>query len=640
MVVAPHQEQMFPNDLTPRDVGDRLDFTVNFATDFPQFLVNATQLELFLATYQGSPTFDSAVVELENGCRFVAAAPGTIIDNATMTFTRQAPCPAAADTRLQGSIRILASKDAKVAAWAIDMDPREGHGLLRINFPTKAGANAYVKGFFWPAPATSTSTVSRLLAQMWRLPHHIFAGWLAACALVFFLALQVRHVAAAAGGAALALAVAYALVTPPFQAPDEPTHFLTFTQANARIDLRDDARRLADETHFNRMTFRTHEVFTKADAEQLWKAKWSLGEPPAPGSRSLLVTWIWQAVGSAMPGTADAPFALLALRVFHSLVFAVAVGLGALLVVTATATTASAVVALCPFFLMPILPYLGMFVSDHAALVSGYVLSGLVLTRALIQRRIEAITVIAMALTLAWLIASGRGGLLALAFWLPAFSLLFVKRWVPNTWPHTHAPKFAAVVLIGLAAGWSIAVLLPWRSIPSIPIEGEMPVSAGRYVYLSLRELFLMLAPQTRQSWLMDFVWAGFGWLDAIPPWWFVNAGKIVVLVGVVLTLVWSLRRPNPDLWYLLGGAACLMAYAGTLAYGAYAIRANLHGRYVIGLFTLALPFAFMGWRETESRLRDTLPAYANAVVAFLVAACVMTHSYMLQSLIGRYFGV
>ncbi len=640
VVVAPHHERTFLSDLTAREAGDRLEFTAEFSTEYPQFLVNATKLDLVLATYRGSPTFDSAVVELDNGCRFVAAAPGTIVDNATMAFTRQTPCPPAVDSRLQGRIRILASKDARVAVLAVSIDPRDGHGLIRIAAPTQGGAGAYATGNFWPAPVAGTATASRLLAQMWRLPHHLFAAWLVACALIFFLALLARHVAAAAGGAALALAATYALVTPPFQAPDEPTHFLTFTQANARGDLRNDARKLADETHFNRIIFRTHEIFTKADAVQPWKANWSLGDWPAPGSRSRLVTWVWQAVGSAMPGTADAPFALLALRLFHSVVFAAAIGFGSLLVVSASATQASAFVALCPFFLMPILPYLGMFVSDHAALVSGYVLSGLVLTRMLIRRQIEAISVIVLAVTLAWLLASGRAALPALAFWIPALAFMIVKRWIPSTWAEAHSPKVAAVAFGGLAALCLYAVLKPGAPIPSLPAEGELPVSAARYVYLSLKEFLLMLAPQARRSWLMDFVWAGFGWLDAIPPLWFVDAGKLVALAGVVLTLFWSLRRPNPALWYLLGGVVCLAAYAGALAYGAYTIRANLHGRYVIGLFTLALPFAFMGWRETESRLRDTLPAYANAVVAFLVAACVLTHSYMLQSLIGRYFGV
>lgn len=639
VVVAPHQEQTFANDLVSREVGGRFELLLHFTSAYPEWLFDATRLDLFFSAHDGALTFDDASVDLGNGCRFVAAAPGTITGS-PIAFARQGPCRPRVDAGLVGTIRILVRKDAKVAVLAADVDPREGHGLIRIKFPTKSGANAYAKGLFWPAPAANPATVSEHLARMWRLAHHHFVFWIAACALILFLALQLRHVAIGAGAAAFSLAAGYAIVTPPFQAPDEPTHFLTFAQTNARGYLREDARMLADETHFNRLVFRTHEIFTNADAERPWKSGWQLGAPPAPGSRSRLTSWIWQAIGSALPVGADAPFALLSLRLFNGLVFAFAVGLGAQLVALAVPNRAGVLVALCPFFLMPVLPYLGMFASDHAALVSGYVLSGLILTRMLIRGRIEVVTLAAITLTLIWLIASGRGGLLALAFWIPACAFLALKRWIPDARLESHATRLAGVALAGLAFVFLYGVLRYTPPIPSLTPEGELPVTAVRYVYLSLKELLVMLAPQGRQSWMMDFVWAGFGWLDAIPPPWFVNAGKLVALAGVALTLIFSLQRPTPALWFLFGGAVCLVAYAATLAYAAYAVRANLHGRYLIGLFTVALPVAFAGWRETELRLREMRPAYADAVTTLLLAVCIATHAYMFQSLVGRYFGV
>lgn len=176
--------------------------------------------------------------------------------------------------------------------------------------------------------------------------------------------------AALAGG----LALLYAIVTPPFQGPDEPNHFVGFTTFVGRPELDREAAQWARVTHFERIQFHVHEKFGPADMDRLGPF-WNDGGYPEPSIRGAGVHFVWRTIA---PGVArlPAPELFLALRLLNAVLFAGAVCCFVALAVLLTDVSRPSLLAF-PLFFVPTIPFFAMHVSNHALLLCAYLVIGL-----------------------------------------------------------------------------------------------------------------------------------------------------------------------------------------------------------------------------------------------------------------------
>ncbi|MEP6592243.1 MAG: hypothetical protein ABJC51_01055, partial [Acidobacteriota bacterium] len=184
--------------------------------------------------------------------------------------------------------------------------------------------------------------------------------------------------ALAAGLMAGGLSLAFAVVIPPFQAPDEPNHFLGFMALGDRAGERPQADQWARIAHFKQLRFNGAERYRPVDARQPQEASWDDASPSDFDRRSS-TTVAWRAI-AGLTRHLPLPEAFLALRLAHACLLALAFA-AAVWVVTLGAEAPFRHLAFVPLLVVPTLPFFGMHVSNHAFLASAYVLvaSGILL---------------------------------------------------------------------------------------------------------------------------------------------------------------------------------------------------------------------------------------------------------------------
>jgi hypothetical protein len=181
--------------------------------------------------------------------------------------------------------------------------------------------------------------------------------------------------AAGAALGALAVAATWAVVMPPLQAADEPDHLLGFARVVHDEAVPPRLEALARRTHFDRIRFNVDEHFRPADTERPYPKAWDsevhAEDTPA---RSPFTAAFWRALSAALRLPGRAPFdILLRIRLADALLFGVAVGIAAALVLWGDHPNGS-LWALAPIACVPALPYLATPVSEWSGLVAMTVL--------------------------------------------------------------------------------------------------------------------------------------------------------------------------------------------------------------------------------------------------------------------------
>jgi hypothetical protein len=168
----------------------------------------------------------------------------------------------------------------------------------------------------------------------------------------------------------------YVWICPPFQAPDEPDHFLTLSAGVAQEDeverrLDDSALELANRGWFEAIKFRPEVTFAAEAIGNPMVGGWAqhVAKTGSPGTRSPLAGLLWPRLRMIVSGLSAAN-GLLVLRGFNALLFIAAsvvflwgggFGLGSPLVLT--------------LLLTPTLPFFAMHWSNHglalAAMAAG-----------------------------------------------------------------------------------------------------------------------------------------------------------------------------------------------------------------------------------------------------------------------------
>ena len=356
----------------------------------PETLATHKRLDLLVATYDTIPRLQRATLTIEGtDCTFESRPGARYPNNGMLTLLRSKECArmtGAPTGRLTFEVRFNGTGRAGLWTYRAPADALDP-ARIYLSDPTYAEQGvlcevraSYVDEFGW-------SNLRRidLLAYVWHLgtdrPEWIWIALGICSALLATAAFAILSSptsadsalrAIALGCAAGALAALYAVLVPPFQAADEPSHLLTVLDDIGRPELAAQATALARRGHFDRIHFHPDEGFRPVD-------RTTLGAPTNDGDasdalRGMGVRYLWR-LTAPLTRSLDAAHVLLCVRLIHGVIFGLAVGIFVLLTAVCSDVQRPTSLAL-PLFLVPTLPFFAMYVSNYAPLSSVYVLLG------------------------------------------------------------------------------------------------------------------------------------------------------------------------------------------------------------------------------------------------------------------------
>jgi hypothetical protein len=711
----------------------------------PLAVVTHPELRILFATYGASVHLRSARLEVVGTPCAYEPPPGSVLsDNSTLAFVRNASCTALHGTP-SGDLKLVVSLErrARVAVWTYQpngVSPPQGASAIEIVGLAGSGTSetpALLRGQFvdYNAGPPGFKRID-LLNYTWQIaptPRWLYAvlGGAALMMLLGFLLVPAGPVtearsrwvfamrsAAGTGLLAGALGIGYAVMIPPFQAPDESFHFLGYTEITHREDLASGAARWSSLIQFDRIRYHSSERFRPHDVEHP-SARWMEATASDISSRSS-GTRVWMLFSRALKGLQTAQ-TLLGLRALNVCVWALAVA-GVACLAPFLTDVAYPQLLVFVYLFIPTLPFFGMFVSNYALLTSTYVLLAFAFTVLVLQGKLSdcaglllggsfgfALTLsrsaVPMAvfccfvpllrfvgssgttvtkssavrrasvfwgglgiaaLTAVWLVGpsyvvgttpglplpprvaqfiralfgwhdgtnAALDSSLVLAAALIAIAGLEIgirgamSRVISRLEPAIH---LVCVALAALVAGMMILSL--WIEFPRLTFVDYLnPPSRSDYVAQALSSGLAFFRLRYSDALLSTSFWAGFGWLDTIPPDWFIG-----LLSGVsgcaLIALLLSPRsqRLQPALLLVCSGFLTTLA-----AYAVITLRVSpdLHGRYLMGLYLAVLsicwirPAAIPTSSSTVSRGRGLA----------LAAMVLFSHGYSLSFILRRYF--
>ncbi len=431
---------------------------------------------------------------------------------------------------------------------------------------------------------------------------------------------DVWRAALAAGLLASGLSLVFAVIVPPFQAPDEPNHFLGFLALGHRSAERAQADQWARVGHFNQLRFNGAERYRPVDARQPQETTWTDASPSDFERRSSM-TVVWRTI-AALTHDMSLPAAFLTLRVVHAGMFGFAFAVMVWAVVAGT-TAGFRHLVFIPLLAVPTLPFFGMHVSNHAFLVSGYVLVAGGITLVFVGGR-KWFTAMLLAAGTALALLAGRSSLPL----LPLIAAAVVAEW-RFSGTASRAVLSAAVVRVAAEAAMlillvvlALSLFLDYPHVASVDLLHRPPA----WGYL-LSVLSTAATPRLRDADLLltTSFWGGFGWLDRLLPAWAIAAYTAITAGSLTVLLVIVARTRDAALFargalLLLGAAASLAVYAlGTLRYSP-----DIHGRYLVGLYLAGL--AVCGSPIVMARRQSPLSSSARRSCAVVAALLGMVH--------------
>lgn len=674
-----------------------------------EFLLAYQQIRLRVASYGSEQEFLGGELRFSDRCTYRTPRATPFRNDALLTFVRGADCSSgkSADADVI-TLTLRFNGAARAGLWTFVRDPSSTseRALLVSTFGLPRHDVAYVaRGMVVNVvPDTRASRLS-LLTYVWSLSSSAVWILLALGACAFSLALAAYLLARAPCGAvqsaagvfaaALAFGGSYAVLVPPFQAADEPSHFAALANALARPGLNDEASALARRDHFEEIQFNGDRRFSPLDRRTLG-IPWNDNAPADP-SRGTGVLLLWK-LAALLFGGLPAPLLLLAMRLVDALVFALAAAAFVAIVHTLAGAEYPALVAV-PIFLVPSVPYFATCLSNYAPLVSTYVLLAAAVAVAFGDGCRSYLAGPLLGASLLGAIAISRSAVPLLPF---VACVLFARvvlgdRW-NRRWPAVvyWASVTAASVLIskvlmryGVASPnmltpiWAIAfgALLFTAELAASAIRKRLPPMDGRAAERTRRTAltaalaltavlagslvvrYPMLAPLDpavhprvaqyveqaeivcgtflrfgRPDHLTSMTfWAGFGWLEAFPPWIFISLLASVGGIALIALLMWIASARASRALVLIAFIA--MGFAASVAAYAYSViratPADLHGRYLIGLYLALLVVAWIG---PERLVVSSTTKWKWRVAMLVGSAAVAAHVYCVCFILRRYF--
>jgi hypothetical protein len=403
----------------------------------PSRLVVLDEVRFMMATYMASASLVGASLTLAGtGCVFTAPPDAVLVDNASLALRRGPGCQALPDTApsLTAELRIESRGAPQVAVWAVT---QRRDALFEVQTGSRRRAR-------WLAPLgeyvkSSENLVPRsrlaLLAYTWGLDEHQGSLQVAGLALAFALmafggmllasstrSLEGSSWRALLGGplAIVGFGLAFAIIAPPFQTPDESDHFLSLSRLLGRRDLEIGALDLAQRGHFERLKFHPDEHFTAIDLGAPQTNPWAPHVvPPKMEKRAPFVARYWRMAGQLL-GDAGPAEALFGMRVVDTLVMGALLALGLALALAAGIGAERASWLALAFLLAPTWPFFGMHLSNHSVMAAAYVLQAAGAVALIAGKRRPVAGGVAAGLGLALASLAGDAGLAMLVFWVTA----------------------------------------------------------------------------------------------------------------------------------------------------------------------------------------------------------------------------
>ena len=337
------------------------------------------ELRLRVASYDLFADLDRAAAAFKGtNCEYHTRSGATFPNNTPLTLVRGDGCvPLHGDPTGEVELTVRLHNSARLGLWTYLVSPGspipDSALIVKGRDPVPVATLVVMGRGVDVFPASGRKRIE-LLAYMWQIgsgPRWIWAT-VGACAVLVCagLVLWLSGHAAGAFGVAAGLGVLYAVMTPPFHAPDEPHHFRDFAAVNGRPDLVSGASEVARLGQFERIQFHPEEQFRPSDIGHPGE-RWNDDSPPVD-LRGTGVHVLWKLVGPAL-ARRSASQVLLGVRVFN----AVLLGLAAALAVHLAGRHRSAPpgpLLVASVLLVPALPFLGMHFSNYGPLISVYIL--------------------------------------------------------------------------------------------------------------------------------------------------------------------------------------------------------------------------------------------------------------------------
>jgi hypothetical protein len=355
-------------------------------------LVKEPNIELRVTDYGQTRAMLSAELTIPSAnCAFAAHGRQAFPTNAWLTFVRQQTCAQIRDAADELVLTIRLAAPGNVAVWAAGRgNSAPTDVVLVVNDRTRAEfVGRALIGAVWHSDNSRAASRLALLSYVWQVSRSalvvLMAGAVAfvglSAAMLSYCYATTRHTgrsltpqsSLAGAAAALALAVIYACVVPPLQAADEPNHFVGLSHSLKRPQLAGESTRLGQLGHLDRIAFHPDEHFNPADVGYPNAGMLLAGGEPESDVRGRGVYAVWDAFAPVLRRTRTVGGTLLLARVLNAGVFASTVGLFVCIVARFTSSRWPVLDAF-PLFIIPTLPFFGMYVSNYAPLCAVYIL--------------------------------------------------------------------------------------------------------------------------------------------------------------------------------------------------------------------------------------------------------------------------
>ena len=675
---------------------------LTLAVGDPSRLLQSNAIELLVTRYFTNPrVVKTELLVPAAGCAF-QSPPGAseFPSNALLLLHRLGECrPVSAPLQLE--LVVTYEGVGHFAVWAYE--PRAGVGHPGA---ITAGGAAYPAGTAAPplrgyyADDRGLSALRRvdLLSYLWlgrvdagTVWRDVLAAWLLVAIGIAFLVDGRERLRAAIGTGLVAggLALAYQVIVPPFQAPDEPTHLWGYARLTGDTALEADIEPLIKRTHFTRLRFWRFERFRPFDTTRPSDVGWldtAIQESHRSGTFPTLARIVRAAVPSGSGATTLRIWRRVAVVIFGLAFFVAALvfrgGPGVL-----------------PLLIVPALPYLTVALSNYSLLNAAFVVMAAAVVLLAVDEDASPRAGVALGLASAVALATARSAaaafplLLACAaarfilppsapasrrgwiFWaglaasVPLFVVLANGPYLNYLAELAHASTlatygvltlvFAALTALAMvdrrrqadsidadrraggllrAGCWVAAAIIcagiiasMFVTLPAVRFLGVgAPTAPGAYVLEVLKSAVFPFRVAQQDYMLSTTFWGSFGWMNLPLP--DAVLGLLSSLTGLALTaqLVFCARRGSRRdcswaIAILAGTFASLLVCAGL----AVAAQADVHGRYTMGLYLPVLLYAFSG------PAARTVPRGVTLAVPLVAAA---VQAYALFFLAARYF--
>ncbi len=434
------------------------------------------EIQVLVATYETRPALRGAELRIPDAPCAYRSEPGARLVNNRLLVLRREACPASAvpargdETWHEFELVFRTGEDGRLALWTFQVPEGEAKSSLVVvdAAASPPGTRLAVRGRLARDLAGPTWSRARLLATMWEISSS--PAWLwGALGGVFGLVAaggflirrgavdpraRGRTAVSAVGAVAVAtgLAVAYAVVVPPLQAPDEPDHLLSFADLVRRPAMKTQTADWARRTHFERIKFYPDERFHRVHVGRPYAEAWGRHVfPEDVSSRSPTATWLWRLLAAGL-GDRPPQATLLATRLVNALLFGLALGLGTALVAACSSVPYPGLVMLI-FLLVPALPFFAMHMSETAVMTAAHVLGACAILTVWLGATRPFPAGLALGMAVALALASGRSAWPLAGLWGAA--LLGRALFVPSPADRrvSSAVRTAAAFWVGVALG-------------------------------------------------------------------------------------------------------------------------------------------------------------------------------------------